>query len=224
MLVAHGPSRNAWVLGAPHAGRRPRGPEEVPQWKLGKGLAFLKARKKKEAMSGWRAITIVPASAKLHEAFWWATASAYLRPLPPCLLGFRAGCQPLDVAFPLQVLLSRAAEWNEPLLLASLDVPAAFDEMRPTEVAVSLRERGCPATLVAAWLRERLGSTVTVHPGPVSTPPIPLRTGCRQESPATPFLWNNMLAGPLEGVVAARRGRGAEISWTPALWDVALLV
>lgn len=172
-------------------------PVEVPQWKLGRGLAIPKAGDMKEVMAGWRALTMAPAAAKLYEAFWWATALAHLRPLPPSLLGFMVGCRTLDMALPLQVLFSRVAEWGQPLVLASLGVAAAFDEMRPMEVAASLRESGCPATLVAAWHREKIASTVAVQLWPVSTPSIPLWAGCREGCPARQCLWNNLLAGPM---------------------------
>lgn len=110
---------------------------------------------------------------------------------------FRAGCQPMDVAFPFQVLFSRAAEWQRPLLLASLDIVSAFDEKLPAYVAASLRRRGCPAALVAAWLRERLGSTVTVHLGPVATPPHPAADGVPPGVPGDAVSVEPFARGPL---------------------------
>lgn len=96
--------------------------------------------------------------------------------------------------------------------------------MRPLDVAAALRERGCPAVLVAAWVRDRVGAIVRVYLGPLVTEPIPLRGGCRQLSLATPFLWNQLLAGPLEGVVSRWKERGTDLVWAPDLGDVALLV
>lgn len=63
-----------------------------------------------------------------------------------------------------------------------------------------------------------------VHLGLVATEPIPLRGGCRQWSVATPFLWNHLLAGPLEGMVSRWKERGPDLDWAPYLSDVACLV
>lgn len=130
----------------------------------------------------------------------------------------------MDVAAPIQGLLAKAAEWREPLLVASMDVVAALDDMRPVDVAASLRSRGCPAGLVAAWVRVRAGATVRIHLGPVATGPIALQKGCRQGAPATPFLWNHLLAGPLEGVESRWKERGPDMAWALALVGTTLLV
>lgn len=63
-----------------------------------------------------------------------------------------------------------------------------------------------------------------LHLGPVVTPPIPLGADCRQGSPATPFLWTQLLAGPLAAVQDQWRGKGPDIAWTPDVAGVALLV
>lgn len=56
--------------------RRLRGEDRapVPGWLEGRGVAIPKAGKRKEVLAGWRAITVVPAGAKLYEAFWWQPA------------------------------------------------------------------------------------------------------------------------------------------------------
>ena len=48
---------------------------------------------------------------------------------------YRRRHQWTDVVFPLVSLLRRAAEWNLPLWIASLDVAAAFDHMSAEGVA-----------------------------------------------------------------------------------------
>lgn len=107
---------------------------ELSSWKAGRVVEKPKEGKRKDGMLGWRALTVVPAAAKLYEAVWWSTADKYLRPLG-CPLGFRAGFQPMDLGSPIQVLLAKAAGWRDPLVVASLDVTAALHEMRPMGVA-----------------------------------------------------------------------------------------
>lgn len=111
-----------------------------------------------------------------------------------------------------------SAEWHEPLLVASLDVTAALDEMRPTggwgwlpqrAVGPPFLSRHCWATGCGAILRE--------HLGPVAAEPVPLGAGCRQGSP------NQLLADPLDGVLSRWRGRDPDVIRAPESEGVALV-
>lgn len=89
--------------------KRSRIGQEAGAWRF-PGGAFAKTTTR------WRATTVFPTGAKPYEDFWWATFEA-------CLV---------------QELLARATEQCEPFLVASLDVMAAFGEMRPVGVVAAL--------------------------------------------------------------------------------------
>lgn len=65
----------------------------------------------------------------------WHSLWMRLSPLPDLVVGCRSFCQPLDVVGVLQCSSCRAAESEMPSVVLSLDVEAAFDNIRPAQVA-----------------------------------------------------------------------------------------
>ena len=63
------------------------------------------------------------------------------------------------ITAPLQRALSTCFEWHDasPIVVFCGDVLAAFDHMRPRQLAGALRRKGLPGWLVAALLREGCG-------------------------------------------------------------------
>lgn len=147
-------------------------------------------------------MTMVATAHKLFEGFWGKALKPHLRPLPMAILGFRAGCQPLDVSAPLQMFLRKAHEWHFPLAIVSMDVRAAFDRMRLPLVASALR---VPAQLVASWLTDAVGSSLTVALGPATAPPVQLQVGCKQRGAAIPCFGTSCWRAQSRGYNASER-------------------
>ena len=146
----------------------------------------------------WRPITLVGAFYKVYEICAWTVAEQSLRPLPGSIWGFRPGRQALDVVGALAWGFRRAAEWDQELYLASLDVEGAFDAMRAELLGAELEQRGAPASAVEAILAEMVGMEVTTQFAGSSAPPFFPRRGARQGGPKSPAAWNNFVAGKIE--------------------------
>lgn len=110
------------------------------------GLTSPKASNRKETMAGWEP--------NYTKAFWWATGRAFLLPLHRLLIGFRAGQQPMDRA-PGAILVSPSGGGATAGARRFSRSHSGVRRNAAGGIVAALRARGCPAVLVAAWLRDR---------------------------------------------------------------------
>ena len=103
-------------------------------WSEARVACLPKPGKNHERMGGWRPITLASALAKAYEAWLWRQLSAVLPPLPPAVVGFAPGGQPVTVVYCIATLFRRAVESHLPLACVSLDVEAAFDNLGPVRL------------------------------------------------------------------------------------------
>lgn len=85
-----------------------------------------------------RLIPLVRTLAEIFDIVLWAAMDCKLRPLPPPILGFCPGRQPLEIAGCISVALAKAAEWEEPLCAATMDLSSALNPLAPALVAEAL--------------------------------------------------------------------------------------
>lgn len=224
LLACLGPGTLHAIFGAfqDRLAGRPGHTAPIPDW-LSVTMVAIPKKGNLERLSNWRPISLCSAVLKWYEACLWTLLEEACSPLPTCLVGFRSGRQCLDIVAGLQGLLAKASEWQFPLYVASMDIAAAFDNMRIDYLGASLSRRGAPAHLVAALLREHTGMSAVPCLGFVSGEPVLLQKGGRQGGSRTPVAWNHLLAESLAALRARWRSEGrAGLSWAPDLadWDL----
>lgn len=110
-------------------------------------------------------------------------------------------------------------------VVLSLDVEAAFDSLRPAQVATQLYTRGASPTHVAVLLREAAGARVMPRIGGVKGRWQELEKGFRQGAAGSPEAWNHTVAGPLEAAPdRVESTLGPAIPWSAKLSRWGLLV
>lgn len=177
-------------------------------------------------LENWRPICLVSTTFKWFDAYLWASLEQRLRPLPIWILGFRSGVQAMDLEIP-----RRAAEWGQPLLVASMDVQGAFEAMLLDKVGEQLHSRGATPCQVAAVLWQMVGVRVRPTVAGVEGPWVDIHRGARQGEARSPMCWNHLVVGPLEKARAEMdrewlaAERSSEISqWSLLVWADNLFV
>ena len=147
----------------------------------------------------WRYISVAPALFKCYEIILWNKLEVELAPLPHTIMAFRRHRQTMDISEWLRTLAAKSAEWNKPLLFASMDIKQAFDYMRPGTCYDTLINRGASPELALAWLREHVDMVGYINlAGIPGASPVPLGRGCRQGGARTPVCWNHLMAAMLD--------------------------
>ena len=143
----------------------------------------------------WRFLGVTPMLYKLYEMVLWHHLWQHLYDLPRPILAFRKGKQTMEASECLRVLCSKAKEWGHDLVVASMDITAAFDFMRPCLMHELLLEEGASPQGALAWLREHVGMRGHINvAGICAEAPIEIKRGCRQGGARTPAAWNVAMA------------------------------
>ena len=74
----------------------------------------------------------------------------YLPPPRRIIMGFEPGQQVANLTASFTTLARYALEWKHPLVIASIDVKIAFDEIKPEATSRNLLKKGAPVWLTAA--------------------------------------------------------------------------
>ena len=120
--------------------------------------------------------------------------------------GFRSGFSCDDVLSILMQTISVARQWGLPLIIAVLDIKAAFDNIQHHHLASILRSRGVHPTLVQAILREISFMRCSISlPGTPQSDRFPLQAGGKQGGIETPDCFNTMVEYVLEPVLSQWR-------------------
>lgn len=88
-------------------------------------------------------------------------------------------------------------------------------------MASALRAQGAPAQLVASWLTDAVGSSLTVALGPATASPVLLQVGCKQGGAATPPppAMEHLVGGPDRKVTTQVEERGCGLQWASELGE-----
>jgi hypothetical protein len=166
----------------------------------------------------WRGIALCSSLLKWYEMALWIVLDRCIRPLPDWIVGFRPGRQVLDIAAGIATALGKAQEWNRPLVVVSVDVRAAFDNVTVELLGEVLADRGAPPVLVFAAIRELANLTAVPLLAAAEAQPVPFAGG-PQGRPRVPSAWSHILAWILEPEVRAWQADAEEgrpsIFWCP---------
>lgn len=83
--------------------------------------------------------------------------------------------------------MARAAEWDQPLFVISMDVTAAFDRMSPALAAAELSKQGAHPAHVSTVLDGAVGARCIPRMGPFQGAPVPMDVGVRQGGIVAPL-------------------------------------
>jgi hypothetical protein len=167
--------------------------------------------------NGWRGIALLNVLFKLWEKAWLSQASLWIPSLSSSIIGFRKGRQCLDLSLGIRIVIQKAAEWNEPVFVGSLDLRKAFDYLQPLHVATILRKNQCPAPLVAAWLEQQLALRGSVVMAGAQSCETRFQSGCKQGSPATPAIFNWVLSTIMDNIDSKLGPEEWAVEWLPQL-------
>ena len=189
--------------------------DPLPQWSTFH-MYLLPKKGDTSLLTRWRGIALAPALYKLYEILLWQQIDKHLPPLPPPVLGFRAGCQPQDIISPLTDALRKAYEWKKPLAVISLDIRSAFDEVGHEQLAAELHGHDTPPQLVAALARELAHLTIIPQFMDTDCPPVRQFRGVRQGGPRSPRAFNALIQSSLHDLHTEWANPEAEpfVDWT----------
>ena len=188
--------------------------DPIPQWSTFH-MYLLPKKGNTSLLTQWRGIALAPALYKLYEILLWQQIDKHLPPLPPPILGFRAGCQPQDIISPLSEALRKAYEWKLPLAVISMDIRSAFDEVGHEQLATELHVHDTPPRLVAALVRELAHLTIIPQFMDTDCPPVRQFRGVRQGGPRSPRAFNALIQSSLHELHTKWTAPGAEpfVEW-----------
>jgi len=93
--------------------------------------------------SNWRPIAILPVFYKLFSRMIFGRLKGNLeRNQSPDQTGFRSSIRIEDALATVEILISKTAEWNLPIFIASLDLKKAFDRIEHEALFEALRSQG----------------------------------------------------------------------------------
>jgi hypothetical protein len=122
---------------------------------------LLRKKDAPEDSKDWRPISLVPVFLKV----WEIVLDGYLAEYEPdeadpFVFGFQAGRQCADWSWTLATIIQKACQYRQPIFIAKLDVAKAFDSVEFGRMADSMRSRGVPLLVRAAYLRILAGTKV----------------------------------------------------------------
>ena len=175
------------------------------------------------SLSRWRGLCVSATLLKLYEGVLWFCLDQLIPQPPLQLLAFRRHRQPMDVSEGIRWLAAKADEWKVPLIIASMDVSHAFDDMPHTLIAQSLLADGAGEELTSAWLREHMDLAVLPTAAGVTCSAVRQTKGGRQGGARTPHAWNHAFGVAFARAKLLWRDMPPAMRWAGELEDMAVL-
>ena len=117
-------------------------------------MTLLKKKGFANRVKDFRPIAALPVLYKLYSRVLLALTESFLERLDAPQFAFRKGYQAHEVVFILRDLVEKAIEWDIPVFILDADLAKAYDFTKHSLVMAALTEKGVPAIIVAAWVRE----------------------------------------------------------------------
>ena len=179
-MLAH-LDRLALEIMADFLGKRMRGQVDAPKsWKQ---LVSIRLPKKSppSSTSHLRPICIPPVAKKLYLRVIFDPLRPHLQKMSSSIHGCRPHWQADEVSHTIRIAIGRAAEWNEDLVCAKLDIKAAFDSLAHPYIFSTLLNAGSPKDETYALAREYIEDTTSVFQYlNFASYPLQLLAGVRQ--------------------------------------------
>ena len=123
---------------------------------------------------------------------------------------YTTGFAALDLAWLLLTLTQRAREWKRPLLAGSIDIPAAFDNMRHDAIAIAMKQEGFERDAVI-WMLDTLRATrIKPELGELELEPMQMYNGLSQGN-KVPTVFTLTLGSILNPLWKQLSGEGAGV-------------
>jgi hypothetical protein len=201
--------------------------DDIEDWKTFTLLGIPKKLTAQANLDRWRGIALCSAVLKWYEMCLWVVLDRHLEPLPDWIVGFRPGRQVLDIAAGIATALGKAREWGLPLVVVSVDVAAAFDNVSPELLGEALERRRAPHCLAFAAMRELSNLLAEPTLAGATAAPLPFAGG-PQGRPRVPSSWSHILVFILAPLVEQWSNEAAEgepsLFWSPEWQESTLLV